>query len=90
MPIEEVMRLYELLWKKGLREEAILPGRSRTGGYFYDTIGSYGPEDLEIFARYYETAEDRARHLAEFPDSNPPPRESPPFSRDWRLPRGPF
>ena len=82
--------LYETLWKKGLREEAILPGRSRTGGYFYDTIGSYGPEDLEIHHRYYETEKDRARHLAEFPDSNPPPRERPPFSRDWRLPKGPF
>ena len=82
--------LYEILWKKGLREEAILPGRSRTGGYFYDTIGSYGPEDLAIHHRYYETEKDRARHLAEFPNSTPPPREPPPFSRDWRLPKGPF
>ena len=82
--------LYEILWKKGLREEAILPGRSRTGGFFYDTIGSYGPEDLEILQRYYESEKDRARHLAEYPNSNPPPRERPPFSRDWRLPKGPF
>ena len=82
--------LYETLWKKGLREEAILPGRSRTGGYFYDTIGSYGPEELEIHERYYESEKDRARHLAEFPDATPPPREPPPFSRDWRLPKGPF
>ena len=82
--------LYEMLWKKGLREAAILPGRSRTGGYFYDTIGSYGPEDMEVFHRYYETEKARARHLAEFPNSNPPPREPPPFSRDWRLPKGPF
>ena len=82
--------LYEMLWKKGLREEAILPGRNRRGGYFYDTIGSYGPDDLEILHRYYESEKDRARHLAEFPNSNPPPRERPPFSRDWRLPKGPF
>lgn len=82
--------LYEVLWKKGLREEAILPGRSRTGGYFYDTIGSYGDEDLEIFHRYYETEKARARRLAEFPNPTPPPRETPPFSRDWRLPKGPF
>ena len=82
--------LYEILWKKGLREEAILPGRSRTGGYFYDTIGSYGPDELEISERYYESEKDRARHLAEFPNSTPPPRERPPFSRDWRLPKGPF
>ena len=82
--------LYEVLWKKGLREEAILPGRSRTGGFFYDTIGSYGPDELEIHERYYESEKDRARHLAEFPNSTPPPRERPPFSRDWRLPKGPF
>ncbi len=81
--------LYETLWQRGLREEAILPGRSRTGGFFYDTIGSYGPEDMEIFHRYYETAENRARHLAEYPNEQIPPRETPPFSRDWRLPKGP-
>ena len=46
-------------------------------------------EELEIYARYYESEEDRARDLAEFPNSNPPPRENPPFSRDWRLPKGP-
>ena len=82
--------LYEVLWKKGLREEAILPGRSRTGGYFYDTIGSYGPEDMEIFHRYYESEESRARHLARYPNDTPPPHETPPFSRDWRVPQGPF
>ena len=82
--------LYEALWKKGLREEAILPGRSRTGGFFYDTIGSYGDEDMQIFHRYYETEESRARHLASYPKETPPPRETPPFSRDWRVPQGPF
>lgn len=82
--------LYEVLWEKGLREEAILPGRSRTGGYFYDTIGSYGPADLEILHRHYETEEERAKHLANYPDDKLPAREKPPFSRDWRLPKGPF
>src|SRR5262249_38277309 len=82
--------LYELLWKRGLREEAILPGRSRTGGFFYDTIGSYDEEDLDIFNRFYATEKDRARHLAEDPNSSLPPREEPPFCRDWRLPKGPF
>ena len=52
--------------------------------------GSYGTEEMEIYQRYYESEESRARHLAEFPNSPPPPRETPPFSRDWRLPKGPF
>jgi hypothetical protein len=82
--------LYEVLWKKGLREEAILPGRSRTGGYFYDTIGSYGPEDMAVFHRSYESEDSRAKHLAEYPNEKIPARETPPFSRDWRLPNGPF
>ena len=79
-----------MLWKKGLREEAILPGRRRTGGYFYDTIGSYGPEDMAVFHRYYESEDSRAKHLAEYPNEKIPARETPPFSRDWRLPKGPF
>ena len=82
--------LYETLWQRGLREEAILPGRSRTGGYFYDPIGSYGPADLEIFHHYYESEKDRAKHLAEYPNEQISARETPPFSRDWRLPKGPF
>lgn len=82
--------LYGMPWKKGLREEAILPGRSCTGGYFYDTIGRYGSEDMEIFHRCCEPAESRARHLAEYLNEQIPARETPPFSRDWRLPKEPF
>ena len=83
--------LYTALWEKGLREEAILPGtRSRSAAWFHDFIGSYGPEDMQIFHRYYEDEERRARHLAEYPNEEIPPRETPPFSRDWRVPKGPF
>ena len=83
--------LYTALWEKGLREEAILPGkRSRTAAWFHDFIGSYGPEDMQIFHRYYEDEKSRARHLTEFPSDEIPPRERPPFSRDWRVPKGPF
>ena len=82
--------LYTALWEKGLREEAILTGRSKRGGWFHDFIGSYGPEDMQIFHRFYEDAESRARHLAEYPNDKIPARETPPFSRDWRVPKGPF
>jgi len=83
--------LYTALWEKGLREDAILPGkRSRSAAWFHDFIGSYGPEDMEIYHRYYEAEKTRAKHLAEYPDEKIPPRETPPFSRDWRVPKGPF
>jgi hypothetical protein len=82
--------LYTALWEQGLRDDALLPGRNRRCGWFHDCIGSYGPDEMEIFHRYYETAEERARHLAEFPDDKLPARETPPHSRDWRLPKGPF
>ncbi|MEI7819708.1 MAG: hypothetical protein WCK55_02225 [Verrucomicrobiota bacterium] len=45
---------------------------------------------MEIYERYYETEEQRTRNLIQFPNSTPPPRENPPFSRDWRVPKGPF
>ena len=82
--------LYEVLWIRGLRQEAILPGRSRTGGYFYDTIGSYSPEDLVIYQRYYQDEASRAQDQERSPHDILPPRETPPHSRDWRLPQGPF
>lgn len=82
--------LYTALWEKGLREEAILSGRSKSGGWFHDFIGSYGPEDMEIYHRYYEDEKTRAHHLAEYPHEKIPARETPPHSRDWRVPKGPF
>lgn len=34
--------------------------------------------------------EDRAKHGNEWPKDTIPPKEKPPFNRDWRLPKGPF
>ena len=33
---------------------------------------------------------ERARHAKEWPKDAIPPKEKPPFNRDWRLPKGPF
>ncbi len=83
--------MYVALWKEGLREEVTLPGRRlRTGGWFHDFIGGCSDEDMEIYHRYYADEETRARHAKEFPGLPMPPRETPPYHRDWRLPKGPF
>jgi hypothetical protein len=40
--------------------------------------------------RYYASDEERARHAKDAPKDTLPPKETPPFNRDWRLPKGPF
>ncbi|MEA3210787.1 MAG: hypothetical protein QOE70_3844 [Chthoniobacter sp.] len=82
--------LYTALWEKGLREEAILPGRSRSGGWFHDFIGSGSDEHEALWLRHYADEEARARRARNSPDLELPPPEPPPHRRDWRLPKGPF
>ena len=40
--------------------------------------------------RFYADDEERTKHAAEWPKDSIPPKEKPPFNRDWRLPKGPF
>jgi hypothetical protein len=40
--------LYTQLWSRGLREAALLPGKIKTGGWYYDCIGSGSEEDIEL------------------------------------------
>lgn len=82
--------LYAALWHHGLREPAHLPGRNPRGGWFHDFLGSWGEEDMQIWLRYYASDEERVQHTNEWPKDSVPPKERPPFSRDWRLPKGPF
>lgn len=83
--------LYAALWNCGLRDDALMPGkRSRTGGWFHDFIGSGSEEDNQVSLRFYATDDERAEHAQDWPDDPLPPREKPPFNRDWRVPKGPF
>ena len=82
--------LYNDLWQHGLREPAHLPGRNPRGGWFHDFLGSWGEDDMRLWLRYYASDEERAKHAAEWPKDAIPPKEKPPFNRDWRLPKGPF
>ena len=82
--------LYAELWTRGLRDEALLPGRCKTGGWFHDFLGSWGEDDMQLWLRYYATDEERVQHAQDWPDDKLPPKEKPPVNRDWRLPKGPF
>lgn len=82
--------LYSELWRHGLREPAHLPGRNARGGWFHDFLGSWGGEEMQLWLRFYATDEERAEHAAEWPKDRIPPKQKPPFNRDWRLPKGPF
>jgi hypothetical protein len=82
--------LYGDLWRHGLREEAQLPGRSRTGGWFHDIIGGGDDKDIGLWLRYYAKDEERDQYARDYPKALMPPREALPYKRDWRLPKGPF
>ena len=83
-------QVYSELWRHGVRDEALLPGKCKTGGWFHDFLGSWGEEDMQIWLRLYATDEERANNKKEWPKDTIPPREKLPFNRDWRLPKGPF
>ncbi len=82
--------VYSTLWRDSLHEPAILSGRSRTGAWFHDFVGSGSDEANQIWLRYHATEEERTSHAERWPDDPMPPRETPPVRRDWRLPQGPF
>jgi hypothetical protein len=68
----------------------LLPGKSRAGGWYHDFVGSGSDQDQLLWLRYYATDADRETHRSRWPEEAIPPREKPPHSRDWRLPKGPF
>ncbi|MDA1275106.1 MAG: hypothetical protein O2960_13825 [Verrucomicrobia bacterium] len=82
--------LYTELWQKGIRDEALLPGKTKTGAWYHDFIGGGGEEDIQLNLRYYAPEEERSEHSRDWPDISLPSKETAPYNRDWRLPRGPF
>lgn len=82
--------LYAELWERGLRDPAYLPGRNPRGGWFHDFLGGWGEDDVQVWLRYYANDEERTEHAKDCSEDPVPPKEIPPFNRDWRLPKGPI
>lgn len=80
--------LYARLWRHGIREHAILPGKSPVGAWFYDCCE--GEENTHVWLRYHAGEQARNGYARENPEVSLPPKETPPHPRDWRLPKGPF
>lgn len=78
--------LYAWLWKDALREELMGFGLP-FGNCHLDVLGGCCEEDIITDMRYYADEEERAQWAADFPDFPMPPREKPPFDRDWYLPK---
>jgi hypothetical protein len=49
----------------------------------WSPIGSYGPEEYQVYLRYYADEEERTRFAEEYPDEAIPPSELPPYPRPW-------
>lgn len=82
--------LYEYLYQKGLREEAILFPENPSYAYMIDLTGSGSDEDIQTFLKYYADETYRERWARDWPDDPMPEHEDPPFDRDARLPQSPL
>jgi hypothetical protein len=82
--------LYAKLWRENLREPAILPGPSASGGWYHDFVGSGSAADTQLWLRYYATDRERETHARDNPGEPLPPRAEGPSRRDNRIPHGPF
>ena len=78
--------LYAELWQRGLRDEALLPGKCRTGGWLHDFLGRWGEDEMQLWLRYYASDEECVKHAKD----KIPPKEKPPVIATGGCPRGRF
>jgi len=78
--------LYTWLWRDALRE-ALMGFGLPFGNCHLDVLGRATEEDIILSLRYYADDQQRAQWAADFPDFPIPPKATPPFDRDRRLPQ---
>jgi hypothetical protein len=79
--------LYEVLWRRVLREENPLIPDDPDSAWHAGLVGSGDETDTDLYLKYYADERDRQYWLADFPDYVMPPHEDPPFQRDCLLPQ---
>jgi hypothetical protein len=79
--------LYEILWRKALREPSVTVPEDPVFGVHIDLVMGGGEEETANYLRYYADDETRLQWAKEFPDFPMPRRKAPPFDRDRHLPR---
>ena len=82
--------LYARLWRGSLPDQALVPSKCPAEFRCHDLVGGVREEDVQLRLRFYADDAERAEYAASRPGVALPPREKPPFRRDWRLPLGPF
>jgi hypothetical protein len=78
--------LYEELWHDVLREEGPIMPLSNDSAWHIDLVSSGSEEDNLLYLRYYADEETRQRWAKDWPGSNIPTSETPPYDRDRHLP----
>lgn len=79
--------LYTLLWSDVLREETKAMPFDEDSAWHLDLLGSGSEEDTYLYLKYYADEDWRQRWLADFPDTQMPDHEDPPYDRDRHLPQ---
>jgi len=78
--------LYEVLSSVEMREATteIVPENE---AIHYDILGGYSEEDTQLYLKYYADEITREEWVADEPDYPLPDKETPPFTRDAKLPK---
>lgn len=79
--------LYEVLWRRVLREENPVLADDRDSAWHVDLLGGGDETDTHLYLKYYADQRHRQQWLADFPDYLMPAHEDPPFDRDCLLPQ---
>jgi hypothetical protein len=77
--------LYTMLWSDILHQGTVLLHDDATCRRI-DLIGSGSEQDTFLWLKYYADEESRSAWIKQFPDSEMPPHEDPPYSRDHQMP----
>jgi hypothetical protein len=83
-------QLYALLTQQVLHEKQLIPEVMAVACCYHDFLRDDDPRSEEIWLRYYATESDREIWAEDHPQTKLPEKKTPPFHRDWQLPKRPL